>query len=208
MDLNIDTVHEYWKDPSKAKDVRLAFRAMCVPEFFLGLTGIADVHRASRNLMGNVREFLPDKESSILELGCNVGRNLMYLHTADYENIYGVEISQRAVEVGEAYYTALRGKIEVSSIEDYLRGDPEQFDMVFTYSCLMHIHPDSNWIFPKMAALAKRFIFTNEVEATSGSFKYPRNYQVIFERLGFVQRKLFVCDAASPLTLFRVFEKN
>ena len=45
-------------------------------------------------------EFMPKMEpsASILELGCNVGRNLNYLFTKGFRSLSDIEINKRAIE--------------------------------------------------------------------------------------------------------------
>ena len=47
------------------------------------------------------------KENSILEVGCNVGRNLNHLWNAGYKNLNGIEISEIAVARGLKAYPHL-----------------------------------------------------------------------------------------------------
>ena len=155
--MRVEQVHEYWKDPSVAKGVQNSFRDLCLPEFYL------DKHKSSEMFIETVKRYLPDRESTILELGANCGRNLFHLNKAGYRNVSGVEISQKAVDLGLLNFGVVCGNIEVSSIEDYLL-KPGKFDLVFTMGVLMHIHPDSNWIFEKIADAAMKYIITIENE--------------------------------------------
>jgi len=65
----------------------------------------------------NLIAFIPlSKHTRILELGCNVGRNLNYLRSKGFTNLTGIELNSEAVK------NSLKGfKIFNSSIEDYLR---------------------------------------------------------------------------------------
>ena len=48
-----------------------------------------------------------DKNLNILELGCNVGRNLNFLLNDNFKNLNGIEINTHAVELCKKVYPAL-----------------------------------------------------------------------------------------------------
>lgn len=119
---------------------------------------------------------------SILELGCNVGRNLGILRNL-FPNISlnAVEINAQALDVADAKYN-LDTKF-AGSIIDY--ETQETFDLVFTSGVLIHIHPDNLLTsMQKMYDLSKRFIILIE---------YFNRTPVTIEYRG-EQNKLFKCD--------------
>lgn len=127
-----------------------------------------------------------DKDSSIIELGCNVGRNLKFLKD-----------------------TALFH----SSIEDFFINYPlKKFDLVFTSAVLEHLSKESEWVFDRIAESAQRFILTLEIEDFRVNFHriVGREYAPIFGKRGFrcVEEKIF--DNHSPLEGYtlRVFSKS
>lgn len=128
------------------------------------------------------------KNHSILELGCNSGRNLNLLKINGYEKLFGVEINRKAVEMMEWAFGDSIAKIYVGAIEDRIKLFSDQdFYLVFTMAVLVHIHPSSKWIFEQMVRITKKYIITIEDECTNKDFHIARKYQDIFEGLGMKQ---------------------
>lgn len=120
--------------------------------------------------------------NSIMELGCNVGRNLGILRNLFPDiSLNAVEINAQALDVADAKYN-LDTKF-AGSINDY--ETQETFDLVFTSGVLIHIHPDNLLTsMQKMYDLSKRFIILIE---------YFNRTPVTIEYRG-EQNKLFKCD--------------
>lgn len=79
-----------------------------------------------------------DKNIRILEIGTNVGNQLLYLQSQGFTNLYGIEIQERAI-----MYSKLR-----SDNLNIIKGDAldipfkdNYFDLVFTSGVLIHISP-------------------------------------------------------------------
>jgi pseudaminic acid biosynthesis-associated methylase len=86
------------------------------------------------------RRFLGDapRDARILEVGCNVGNQLLLLQKMGYQNLYGVEIQSYALEL------ARKGTQGINLIQAYAMGIPfkdRYFDLVFTHGLLIHIAP-------------------------------------------------------------------
>lgn len=142
-----------------------------------------------------VRECQP---SSILEIGCNAGRNLNDLLQAGYRDLTGVEISTMAVQLLKANYPELarHATVKRSSIEDLAKNIPnQQYDFVFTMEVLEYIHADSEWVFEQMARFAKHRILTIENEGRQSWLQYPRDYRKVFEPFGWTQIREDVSEA-------------
>ncbi len=179
---------EFWTDP-EAHYGLLPDRYIdtCLPEEYFE-------HKEFSLRLLEAIDLYADKHSSILEIGCSVGRNIYYLQDAGYANITGIEInptSARFASTGfESYASTKQIEIINSSIEDYYRASHAQFDVIFTQSVLMHLPPSSEWVFQSMAQQASKLIVTHEVEDTGGDgaeIKWSRNYKDIFGALGFKQ---------------------
>lgn len=97
-----------------------------------------------------------DKESRILELGCNVGLNLEMLRKMGFNNLHGVELNKKALEIAKERNPKV---IFVnSSIEDYQ--SKEKYDLVFTAGVLIHIHPSTlESLIRKIVDLSAKYIF-------------------------------------------------
>ena len=118
-------------------------------------------------------------DSSILELGCSVGRNLRVLDGFGYDDLGGVEVNR------DAWLNRITTKpIFLSTIETYM-GLPPSHDVIFTMATLEHIHPDSEWIFAKMQESAK-MIITIEDERQMSERHFPRNYKRVFKDMNHI----------------------
>lgn len=78
---------------------------------------------------------------SILECGCNIGRNIAALNGVKPEATKSViEISKAAYDYAVSTYK-LRSSFNGSILESRMQDAP--FDLVFTMGVLIHIHPDN-----------------------------------------------------------------
>lgn len=174
--LSRDQVHEYWKAPPDATNA---------PERYAADLG----RRRSEFLTGIAMKYM-DLDATVLELGCNAGRNLDHLYRAGFRNLTAVEISQRAIDVFRATYPDAAGatSIHVGALEEGLPefGD-SQFDFVFTMAVLEHVHDASEAVFTDIARITRGVLVTIEDEREYSARHFPRNYKRIFERLGMTQ---------------------
>jgi SAM-dependent methyltransferase len=132
----------------------------------------------SRYLLSLFNKYKINKNSNILEIGCNCGRNLNYLYNADYNNLTGIEISRNALEFQKIFFPDIKANLINSSVEDHiLFFKDNQFDVIFTMAVLQHIHIDSNWIFEHIARICKKCLILIELDT--------RNYTDIFSKFGF-----------------------
>lgn len=151
------------------------------------------------------KEVLPylNKNSPILEIGCNVGRSLNYLYKLGYKNLTGIEIGPSAVELMKATFPDMysNSNILIGDAPGLIKGlNTDEFDLVFCHSVLVNIHPKYNYIFEEMARISKKFILILENE---GSYTaYPRDFKKMFEkqRYKMVVSKVF-SGACSSLTV-------
>lgn len=123
---------------------------------------------------------------TILEIGCNSGRNLMHLWKAGYRRLKGIEINPEAVKLMHDRLPYLKADVRVGPVEKVLP-KIEAVDVIFTLAVLVHIHPESEFIFREMVNRARRYIVTIEDEHTEGTRHCARNYQEVFESLGMKQ---------------------
>jgi SAM-dependent methyltransferase len=143
-----------------------------------------------------------DTNGNILEIGCNVGRNLNYLFLAGFDKLTGIEISEDAVALMEKTYPemAKSAKIINTPVEDVIGTFKEnEFDVVFTMAVLEHIHPDSKFIFSEMVRITRRNLITIEDEKGISWRHFPHNYKKIFESLGMKQVYQYNCREVDGL---------
>ena len=116
-----------------------------------------------------MRKFLEQVPTGgrILEVGCNVGNQLLLLHDMGYSDLYGVEIQSYAVELANRrlpYATIVQGSAFKIPFPD------EHFDLVFTSGVLIHIAPaDLGRALAEIYRVAKAWIWGSEYYAPSAT---------------------------------------
>ena len=165
-----EEIHRYWRAPddgsNQPRDYLDPKGGQARSEFLLSLVDLP-------------------KDASILEVGCNVGRNLNHLYEAGYTNLTGIELSERAVEILRRQFPQL-ADIRVGAAEDILPTF-DQFDLVFTMAVLVHIHPASEQaVFGELARIARQLIVIEDERSDSWRH-FRRQYRPIFEGLGMRQ---------------------
>ena len=135
----------------------------------------------------NLLSPLVTKEASILEIGCNNGRNLNQLWQSGYKNVRGMEISEHIVERLRIEYPCLAsipvdvGPAEVS-IQKYGR---KSVDVIFTMSVLEHLHPDRRFLFEEIARVARKYVLAIEPRHGKRShMQYPWDIKNEFKAVG------------------------
>jgi len=185
---SVDRVREYWTDP----DDNNVAGSYIAPRLYTTVLGAL--------IAG---EF--DKGARILELGCNVGRNLDELCRRGFYNLHAVEINLGAVELGGATYPGLYYDLTVHGVDvgEFIDLDTGPYDLIFTVAHLEHLHHDTGWRVLDWMAANTGNIVTLEDEVTDMGYHYRRNYQDEFERRAFVQ--LYAWQNVSALELTKDF---
>lgn len=150
-----------------------------VPEMYLEPIG------RSRALLALIQDT--PKTAKILEVGCNVGRNLNYLYGAGYRNVHGVEISPHAVDLLRKHHPELpQDSIHLGAAEDVLpRFADGEFDLVFTMAVMEHIHPESKEVFDDIGRIAKTILAIEPMKGHTSSRQYPHDLKAIFRAQGY-----------------------
>jgi len=176
----LSAVHDYWKEPEASNQ----------PE------GYIDGGERSEFLISIIDRYA-NVDAKILEVGCNVGRNLDYLHRAGFTKLSGIEINQQAIELFRLTFprtirdTSIYNLPVEKAIKDL---KDEQFDIVFTMAVLQHIHPSSEWVFKEIARITKSYLLTIEDEQATTWLCFPRNYKDVFEKAGMKQVEEVPCQ--------------
>jgi SAM-dependent methyltransferase len=193
-----EELHEFWKDPYDGGNR---------PEDYLEGEG------KSEFLLQIIDRHLP-KSAKIMEIGCNVGRNLNFLYQSGRTDLSAIEISETAVRrLRESYpEMASQTKIYNQPVEEAIATFSDgEFDLVFTMAVLEHIHDDSKWIFAEMVRIAGKVLITIEDERFLSWRHFPRNYRKILEPLGMKQVEEVNCREVPLLSenfVARVFAKE
>ena len=167
--------HDYWRAPPDSSNQ---------PTHYANV----DPSRAA-----HLRELLTIADvplsASILEVGCNVGRNLADLANHGWANLAGIDISQDALDEARIQFPELADvPLTCAPLEDALPqlGDGS-IDVVFAMAVLEHIHYDSNVVLDEIARVAAFAVVTIENEQEASVRHFPRNYRTVFEQRGLRQ---------------------
>ena len=91
------------------------------------------------------KEFIGglDRDIKILEVGANIGLQLMFLQQLGFQNLYGIELSSYAIELSKEK-TKNINIIQVNALDIPFKD--KCFDLVFTSGVLIHINPEELYI--------------------------------------------------------------
>ena len=193
-------LHKYWKNPTEENAAEDYFKC---PDRSIKLVELFNKYALT--------------DDKILELGCNVGRNLHYLYEAGYHNLMGIDINRQAIELGLQYYAEFStDNFECGEIGAELKKmPPNSYDIIYTMATLEHIHPQEQHVFTNMARVARKFIITAEDEKAVFWRAFSYRYKNLFEYLGYKELETFELswendiDNSGDCTLtYRVFKKG
>jgi pseudaminic acid biosynthesis-associated methylase len=111
--------------------------------------------------------FLGDmpKSLEILEVGANIGNQLLCLQKMGFTNLHGIELQAYAVEKAQSVIGS--GKVIQGSALD-IPHPSASFDLVFTSGVLIHISPkDINQVLNEIYRCSRKYIFGFEYYAES-----------------------------------------
>ncbi len=183
--MSID-FQEFWRNPDGKQLEDGGLKSICRPEFFINLKGVTAM------VTTTLLKYLP-LDASIIELGCGTGRNLAGLKEVGFTNLYGVEINQRAIDLGRKSFPALEGiEIQCGAIEDVINDLPEA-DCYYTQGVLMHLPPTSDWVHEVISRKAQKLIMTSENEDHGYVIAWARDYGKIFQALGWIELEREKC---------------
>ena len=133
-------------------------------ELYYGEIGITRTKLNERFLSGlNV-----DK---VLEVGCNIGIQLLMLNKMGYNNLYGIEINEYAIDRSKEI-TKDRNLWVIKGSAFNIPYKDSFFDLVFTSGVLIHISPDDiNLVLDEIYRCTKRYIWGYEY--------YSDKYEII-----------------------------
>lgn len=106
----------------------------------------------------NERLLSDSKVNNVLEVGCNIGTQLLILNRMGYKNLYGIEINSYAINMskeitkGKGIYIIKGSAFDVPFKEAC-------FDLVFTSGTLIHISPkDINKALDEIYRCSRKYI--------------------------------------------------
>jgi len=167
------------------------------------------IDAASLSMLDTIMNLAPDRNASILDMGCNVGRHLQYLHDQGYRNLRGVDFSSKAIADMAQHHPELYrdSRLEVASFEQYFKDSPETVDLVYTHGATFElVHPRFPLI-NRVCTIARRYVV---MVINEWGHSYPRFWGYEFAREGFdlvlLRRPASPLANGSPLSLL-VFER-
>ena len=143
----------------------------------------------------NLLSPLITKEDSILEIGCNTGRNLNHLWQAGYKNVSGMEISEHAVKRLYIEYPCLAmAPVDIGPAEQSIQKyDSNSVGVIFTMAVLEQLHPDRRFLFEEIARVASKYVLAIEPRQGKRShMQYPWDIKNEFTAAG------LTCIEAKP----------
>lgn len=184
------------KIPSTYLDVIKYWENEPAPERYLK----PELIKRSELVYKYINKFKLQKKSSILEIGCNAGRNLNFLYQQGYERLTGIDLSNNALKIFEEknFDTFYHVKTLNESAESFFLNPVFHYNMIFALAAFEHLHSDSEWVFEKIAHSTK-FILSISDEVTKSELHFPRNYKNIFESFGFKEIESFKCSEENML---------
>jgi SAM-dependent methyltransferase len=123
---------------------------------------------------------------SLLELGCNNGRNLAVLKERQPQvKTLGLDVHQEALEAARGRGLGLEVRQQdVNSLDE----PPKSWDAVLTMSVLDHIPDYAVEELAAKIAVTARYVIAVEVwlgkDEETAAYKYSRDYRPVFERHG------------------------
>ena len=128
------------------------------------------------------REFLADvpKNARILEVGCNVGNQLLLLQEQGYRDLTAIEIQSYAIETARQRVVGALFR-QASALD--IPFESGSFDLVFTSGVLIHIAPeDLKRAMFEIHRCARRYIWGAEYfSAEPASVQYRGHDQLLWK---------------------------
>jgi pseudaminic acid biosynthesis-associated methylase len=153
-------------------------------------------------------------DARILEVGCNIGNQLLLLQRLGYSNLYGVDVQDYALEMARSR-TKNVNLTQASTFA--LPYEDKYFDMVFTSGVLIHVSPrDLPTALNEIHRCAKSYIWGSEYYASAVTeinyrgrgqllwkMNYAREYLARFKDLELVlERRLPYLESANVDSMF------
>jgi pseudaminic acid biosynthesis-associated methylase len=131
--------------------------ALSLPEMELSYQERYGITRAEMNLKF-LGEF--DRDMKVLEVGSNIGNQLLCLQKAGFKNLYGIELQSYAVKLSKSRtkgINIIQGSAFNIPFKDGF------FGLVFTSGLLIHIAPeDINMVLDEIHRCTKQYIWCFE----------------------------------------------
>jgi len=154
------------------------------------------------------KNFFSDlnRENKILEIGCNRGLKLSILKNIGFKNLYGLELYKKAYKIAKQSFPEIN--FINSSIEDF-DSKGEKYDVVFTSTFLIHIHPSNlESVVNKMINLTDRYIFGLEYYSDNLTDVTYHGYTNVLWKQDFPSLFKKLCPKLKTIKQEKIFYKN
>ncbi len=161
-----------------------------------------------------------DREAKILEVGCNIGMQLVNLQEMGFKNLYGIEIQSSAVETAKEKTSGIN-IIKGSAYDIPFRDG--YFDLVFSNRVLIHMNPDHlDTALTEIFRVSKKYIYGSEYYSenvteikgyhgeTSIAWKrdFAGDYKRLFPSLNLLKEKKYKYTFNDDVDSTFLFEKQ
>jgi 2-polyprenyl-3-methyl-5-hydroxy-6-metoxy-1,4-benzoquinol methylase len=185
---NSSEILKYWQNPNDGNNNPLQYLGK---GYFQNPRAI----ERSKNLIEIIESF-GIQNPSILEIGCNVGRNLNALNLAGFKNLSAIEINQNAIDLMNEHFpeTHKITNISVGPAQEILKKfENKKFDIVYSMAVLQHIpNEDIKNVTQEISRVCGNYLVSYETETYSSWRHFPRSYKTLYKKLNFkyLYRKL------------------
>ncbi len=128
-----------------------------------------------------IKRILEHNPRSILEFGCNNGKNLKYLSHYTKADVWGMDFSSNAVKKAQdrGLNVVLGDEKDLDNLED------KSIDVIFTVSVLDHI-PDIYTIIKNFERVARKAVYLSETNETCSDLYFPHDYKQLGYKIGHI----------------------
>jgi pseudaminic acid biosynthesis-associated methylase len=136
------------------------------------------------------RRFLRNvpTDARILEVGCNIGNQLLLLQQLGYSNLYGVDVQDNALEIARSR-TKNMNFTQASCFS--LPYEDNYFDLVFTSGVLIHVSPkDLPAALDEIHRCTKHYIWGAEYYASTTTEINYRGHGELLWKMDYAQEYL------------------
>ncbi len=128
------------------------------------------------------------KDASFLEVGCNVGNQLLQLQQSGYTSLSGVEIQSYAVEIAKSRVKNVAVRRGSALALPY---DDDSFEVVFTSGVLIHIAPeDLTQAMDEIHRCARTYIWGAEYYAPNVTQVNYRGHEKLLWKMDYAKQYL------------------
>ncbi|MCB0726080.1 MAG: methyltransferase domain-containing protein [Ignavibacteria bacterium] len=156
--MNQTTQEEVWKTNfGEEYNHRNNFDNKALDDVYISDIGISRTEM-NEEFIGNL-----NRDIKILEVGCNIGMQLVNLNEMGFRNLYGIELQPHAVELAKQ---KTKGMNIIQGTAYDIPFKDEYFDLVFTSRVLIHMNPNEiNKAIREIVRCSKEYIYGNEYYA-------------------------------------------